>query len=157
MRSFYKGLRYLIFTIILGTLCTGVLFALQPGAAVETTAVGTMELIKEFAKLLWNIRTMGLMAILMGSIALLMKFINHGWVDRKLNKLDQKEKALGRKIKQIVLVVLGVVMGILTSLGTGVPIIEAIMIGLVASGGASSIYNAVKAFFPSKTKPPLPG
>jgi len=146
-----RALKLVILSLFLGMLCSGALLAADD-------SVSTMDLIREFAALVWNFRTLGLLGILSAGIGLVMKILKHAWIDAKFDKLDPKKKSLGRKIKQLLLVVLGVIAGIITSIVGGVPILEAIMVGLIASGGASAIYGAVKAFFPGPApKPQIPG
>lgn len=53
-------------------------------------------------------------------------------------------------VVRLVVVVLGVAYGVLTSLLNGMGIIEALVLGIITSGGAVAIYEAVKPLLPKK-------
>ena len=53
-------------------------------------------------------------------------------------------------IKRLIVTVLGQVAGVLTMISTGLVWHQAIIVGLISSGGAVAIYEAYKAAFPKK-------
>lgn len=56
-------------------------------------------------------------------------------------------KKLKPGIKRLLILVLGQVYSLLFMLKSGVPLMEALMLGLVSSGGAVGIYEALKPLF----------
>lgn len=53
-------------------------------------------------------------------------------------------------IKRLIITVLGQIAGVLTMISTGIVWHQAVIVGLISSGGAVAVYEAYKAAFPKK-------
>jgi hypothetical protein len=98
---------------------------------------------KELITLVSNYKAMSPIALSIGIVMLLTTVLKTDLV----GGFFKNQSAL---VKRLIITVLGQVAGVLTMISTGIPYTQAIIVGLISSGGAVAVYEAYKVAFPKK-------
>lgn len=98
---------------------------------------------KELISLVSNYKAMSPIALSVSIVLLLTTLL-------KTDLVGGFFKNQSAMIKRLIITVLGQVAGVLTMISTGIAWHQAVIVGLISSGGAVAVYEAYKAAFPKK-------
>jgi len=98
---------------------------------------------KSLVDLVTNYKAMSPIALSIAVVLVLTSFLKTDLV----GGFFKNQSAL---VKRLIITVLGQVSGVLTMISTGLVWHQAIIVGMISSGGAVAIYEAYKAAFPKK-------
>lgn len=121
-----------------------VLFLFMSFAALgQEVSVPLDQAFNELIKLVMNYKAMSPIALSIAIVMLLTTLL-------KTDLVGGFFKNQSSLVKRLIITVLGQVAGVLTMISTGIPFAQAIIVGLISSGGAVAIYEAYKVAFPKK-------
>ena len=98
---------------------------------------------KELIALVSNYKAMSPIALSISIVLLLVSVL-------KTDLVGGFFKNQSSLVKRLIITVLGQVAGVLTMVSTGIVWHQAVIVGLISSGGAVAIYEAYKVAFPKK-------
>jgi len=105
-------------------------------------APGAEQIIDAIVALISNWKVLGTWGIASSVLVIIVMILKSGFTDFLFKWNEQAPL-----VKRVIIVVLGQVIGIITTIATGTVWYSAVITGLFASGGAITIYEALKPLF----------